>query len=91
MTIRIHIPANLREFTGGLSTVEATGENVGEALRELCTSHPSIRHRLLSANDHLHSFVNVFVNGHSIRDLEDLNTKLTEGASLLIVPALAGG
>ena len=91
MTIRIHIPANLREFTGGLSTIEATGENVGEALCELCTSHPSIRERLLSASGQLHSFINIFVDGHSIRDLEDLNTKLTEGTSLLIVPALAGG
>ncbi len=91
MTICIHIPANLREFTGGLSTVEVTGENVGEALSQLCASYPSIRDRLLSASGQLHSFVNIFVNGHSIRDLEDINTRLTEGALLLIVPALAGG
>ena len=91
MTNRILIPANLREFTSGQSAVEVTGENVGEALRELSLSYPPIHGRLLTDSGQLHSFVNLFVNGHSIRDLDGLDTKLVDGGTLLIVPALAGG
>ncbi len=89
--IHIHIPANLREYTDGRTSVEVTGEQVGEALHQLCASYPPIYDRLLSDSGQLHSFVNVFMNGRSIRDLDGLNTKLEEGGSLLIVPALAGG
>lgn len=39
----------------------------------------------------LHDFINVFLNGESIRDLNGLETKIEEDAELFVVPAIAGG
>lgn len=91
MSISIHIPANLREYTQRQSTVEVQAYEVAEALQALCQRHPPLRDKLLSADGALHSFINVFVDGRGIRDLNGLGTKLVDGNSLLIVPALAGG
>jgi molybdopterin converting factor small subunit len=91
MSIAIHIPANLREFTGRQSKIEVQASEVATALEALCQCHPELRNKLLSADGELHSFINVFVDGRGIRDLNGLATKLVEGNALLIVPALAGG
>lgn len=91
MTVRVHIPANLREFTDGRSSVELSGDCVQVTLSELTARYPLLHDRLLSSSDELHSFVNVFVGGRSIRDLDGLQTSLAAGDTLLIVPALAGG
>jgi len=91
MSIAIHIPANLREFTQRQSRVEVQADEVAQALDALCQYHPELRNKLLSAEGELHSFINVFVDGQGIRDLDGLATKLVDGNVLLIVPALAGG
>ena len=91
MTVRIQIPANLRQFTDGQSSVEVLEGTVGDSLIELSKRYPSLRDKLLTASDEPHSFVNIFVGGRSIRDLNGMQTPLTAGETLLIVPALAGG
>lgn len=91
MSVSIQIPANLRAFTAQQSRVVVTGATVAAALDELCQQHPQLRDKLLSAAGELHSFVNVFVEGRAIRELNGLATPLSDGDSLLIVPALAGG
>ena len=91
MSVRIHIPANLRNFTDGQSSVQVEGDSVAESLRELSNRYPSLRDKLLAPGGELHSFVNLFVGDRSIRDLDGLATTLAHGDTLLIVPALAGG
>ncbi len=91
MTVRIHIPANMRQFTEGQTVVDVSSIQVADALRELSARYPQMRDKLTSASDEVHSFVNLFVQGRSIRDLDGLNTRLNDGDTLLIVPALAGG
>ena len=42
-------------------------------------------------NGNLHRFVNIYLNDEDIRYLDQLNTRLKEGDSISILPALAGG
>ena len=42
----VHIPAMLRELTGGRSTVEAAGATVREVIEDLERQWPGIRDRL---------------------------------------------
>ena len=91
MPVHISIPSNLRPHTSQLAKIEVEGSVVGPALQQLCAAHPDLRPKLFASDAELHSFINVFVNSRSIRDLDGLATPLAEGDTLLIVPALAGG
>ncbi len=91
MTVRIRIPANLREFTERQGTVEVNGSQVNEALQSLIEAYPGLREKLLASDGQLQSFINLFVGDRSVRELEGLATELSPGATLLIVSALAGG
>ncbi len=91
MTIRIHIPSSLRESTEQRSQVDVSAATVGDAVQRLVASYPGLDGKLLSASGELHSFVNVFVGERNIRELQGLATGLSNGQTLLIVPALAGG
>lgn len=91
MTMRVSIPSNLRAHCEQQSSVPVAGDTVAEVLEDLTTRFPELRSKLLSEERGLHSFINVFVNGRNIRDLQGLATGLSENDTLLIVPALAGG
>lgn len=53
---------------------------------------PQFGERVLDAKTGgLRRFINVFVNGKDIRNLQGLDTKLEEGADVRLIPAVAGG
>jgi molybdopterin converting factor small subunit len=91
MAITISIPSNLRQHTEGLAVVDVNGSTVGECIAHLCAVHPQVQPRLLAEDGQPHSFINLFVDGRSIRQLEQLETSVQPGATIVIVPALAGG
>ena len=88
---RIKLPANMRSLAGDLSDHSVEANTAGQALCFLCEQYPELRPRLLNAEDELQSFVNVFLNGKNLRELQGLETDLGEGSELLVVAALAGG
>ena len=90
MAITVKLPTQLRDAAGGVSSVEAEGSTVGEALESVFRSHGELRERLYSNGD-LRRFVNVYLGGEDIRFLEGLQTEVPDGASLTILPAVAGG
>lgn len=85
------IPTPLRRFTDGEARVAVPAATVGEALHQLETRFPGIGERLLDDGGQIRRFVNVFVNGRNVRDAEGLNTALTPGDEMGIIPAMAGG
>ena len=90
MTITVKIPAQLRGVTGGEGEVEVTGETVGEALDAVFDAHEDLRARI-TEDGTLRRFVNVYVSGEDIRFQEGLDTALSEGDEVTILPAVAGG
>jgi molybdopterin converting factor small subunit len=40
---------------------------------------------------HLHRFVNIYLNDEDIRYLDQLDTRVRDGDTISILPALAGG
>jgi molybdopterin converting factor small subunit len=57
----------------------------------LITQFPDLRKHLLDANGSVPSFINIFVNDDDIRNLQREQTVVMEGATVSIVPAIAGG
>ena len=90
MAVTVKIPAQLRAVTGGEGELEVEGTTVGEALDAVFDQHEALRDRLIS-DDSLRRFVNVYVSGEDIRFQEGLETELTDGDEVTILPAVAGG
>ncbi len=87
---KIRIPTPLRAYTAGASTIDVTGDTVGEALGSLVEQHPDLRPHLFNEAE-LRSFVNIFIDDEDIRFLHGLETEIEAGASLRIIPSIAGG
>jgi molybdopterin synthase sulfur carrier subunit len=90
MAVTVKIPAQLRAVTGGEGELEVEGGTVGEALDAVFEQHEALRDRLIS-DDSLRRFVNVYVSGEDIRFQDGLETELTDGDEVTILPAVAGG
>ncbi|GAA0667672.1 MoaD/ThiS family protein [Kitasatospora atroaurantiaca] len=90
MAIEVRIPTILRTYTDGAKAVEGTGNNLGELFTDLDARHPGIAARLLDGGE-LRRFVNVYLNDEDVRFLDGIGTSLTDGDSVTILPAVAGG
>ena len=91
MTATIRIPTPLRTATGGASTVDVEPGTVGSALASLEQAHPGVSERLLDDNGQLRRFVNVFVDDEDVRFAQGLDTPVSDGSTVSIIPAVAGG
>ena len=91
MSIAVKIPTILRTYTAGASDVTVSGATLSEALSDLDAQYPGIGARVLDDEGKLRRFVNVYVNDDDVRFLENLSTPTPDGASISIIPAVAGG
>lgn len=94
MAIEVRIPTILRTYTDGERAVQSEGGNVAELVDTLESAHPGIRERLLDDADGqpaVRRFVNVYVNDEDIRFTGGLETSLSDGDTVVILPAVAGG
>lgn len=90
MSIKVMIPSVLRPFTNGAKEVSAEGKTIAEVIVSLEAQHPGIDARLLSG-DKLHRYINIFLNDEDIRFAQGLDTPVTGGDRLTVLPAVAGG
>jgi MoaD family protein len=90
MTVEVKVTANMRKVLGGNSTVSAEGSTVREVLDNVEGRYPGFRDMVMTEGQ-LHRFVNVYLNDEDVRFLEQLDTKLSDGDVLSVLPALAGG
>jgi molybdopterin synthase sulfur carrier subunit len=91
MAIEVRIPTILRSYTGGAKTVEGAGDTLAELLSNLDASHSGLRGRLITEQGGLHRFVNVYINDEDVRFLGALDAKVSDGDTVTILPAVAGG
>ena len=91
MAVTVRIPTQLRELTGGAAEVSAEGATVADVLKDLEAKHAGFSERLFDEQGELRRFVNVFVDDEDIRFLDGVDTEVKDGATVSIVPAVAGG
>jgi MoaD family protein len=91
VAVRVRLPTILRRHTNGQAVLEADGATVGEVLEDLEEQHPGITSSLLDEHGGLHRFVNVYVNDEDVRYLGALETEVSNGDVISILPAVAGG
>jgi molybdopterin converting factor small subunit len=90
MAIEVRIPTILRTYTDGAKAVQGQGNTLAGLFADLDARHPGIEERLLEEG-RLRRFINVYLNDEDVRFLDGVETKLADGDSVTILPAVAGG
>jgi cysteine synthase B len=90
MSVVVRIPPTLRNEVGGARQVDAAGETVREVLDDLVERHPALASQILVDGD-IAPFVNVYLGGEDVRTLDGLETPVAAGATVILLPAMAGG
>ncbi len=91
MAVTVRVPTTLRVLTSGSSEVKVDATTVAGVIEALESAHPGFRHRIIDETGDLRRYVNVFVSDDDVRFLEGLDTEVSDGTVVSIVPAVAGG
>jgi molybdopterin converting factor small subunit len=89
--ITVHVPMPLRGACKGRSELQLHAPSVRAALEELERSQPALHRSICDETGALRRHVNLFVNHAHIRDRDGLDTALSPGDMLIILPAVSGG
>ena len=93
MSLTIELPAQLRELNEGQATIElaVSPATVGGALEALREAAPGVYDRIATERGQVRRHVNLFVGTEEIRQTGGLATPLSEGDSIIVLPAVSGG
>jgi molybdopterin converting factor small subunit len=90
MAVAVSIPTILRPYTGNARSVEVSGDSLKTLISNLDEQFPGLGDRLLE-NGQLRRFVNIYINDEDVRFMGSLDAQLSDGDSVTILPAVAGG
>ena len=71
-------------------TIPARRQSLQAVISDLESNYSGISDRLVD-NGKLHRFVNIYVNDEDVRFSGGLDTEISDGDSVTILPAVAGG
>jgi sulfur-carrier protein len=86
----VRIPPTLRPETGGEPEVRAESGTVRQLLDDLAGRFPLLCAQIFRNGD-LAPYVNVYLEGEDVRTLGGLDTPVEDGATVILLPAVAGG
>ena len=89
--VEVRLPTVLRQHTGGMATVKANGETVGQIFDDLLRQFPLLKGQLVDDDGSMHKFINVYRNDDDVRYLDKLDTSVGADDVISILPAVAGG
>jgi molybdopterin synthase sulfur carrier subunit len=91
MSVEVRVPTILRSHTGGQKVVSGEGATLAELFDDLDAANSGLKGRIVTDEGKLHRFVNVYINDEDVRFIGGLEAKLSDGDSVTILPAVAGG
>jgi molybdopterin synthase sulfur carrier subunit len=91
MSVSVRIPTILRTYTGGAAEVATEPGTLREVLAGLDASYPGLGGRILDDTGKIRRFVNVYVGDEDVRLAQGLDTEVSAGAQVSVIPAVAGG
>jgi molybdopterin converting factor small subunit len=90
-SITFHVAGPLRTYCAGASQLSISARTVRAALEELERSQSDLYRNVCDETGAVRPHLNVFVNSDNVRDLDGVDTTLTAGDVVTILPAVSGG
>jgi molybdopterin converting factor small subunit len=90
-TVTIHVYGQLRTYCAGASQLLISAHTVRAALEDLERSQSALYCNLCDETGKVRRHLNVFVNSNNVRDLDGVDTALTPGDVVTILPAVSEG
>ena len=90
-TVTIYLPGPLRSYCAGAEQLSIPAATVRAVLEDLERSQPALYRNICDETGAVRRHLNVFVNSDNMRDLDGVDTPLTAGDVVTIVPAVSGG
>jgi molybdopterin synthase sulfur carrier subunit len=87
----IFVPTPLRKVTHGQGKIRIQAATLQEAIEHADAAYPGFRERVLDGQGEIKRFINVFVNGVDVRQLQGRATPVRENDEVAVIPAMAGG
>lgn len=87
--IKVRLFAHLREYTGA-KELELEAGTVKESLEKLCKKFPGLENMIFQG-ENIRPYMNVFLNGRNISELDGLGTALNPDDEIAIFPPVSGG
>ena len=91
MSVEVKIPTVLRKHVNNEAVVAASGATIRELIEDIGGKFPDFKEKVVGDDGSLHRFINVYANDEDVRYLEGLDTKVADGDTVAILPAVAGG
>ena len=91
MAVEVRIPTVFRRFTDNEAILSVEGGTIAEVIDQIEARHPGFKEQLMTGEGELHRFVNVYVNDEDARYLDKLDTRVSEGDTVSLLPSVAGG
>ena len=89
--VTVRVPLPMRKLTNDRGSVEASGQTISELVADLDRQYPGVREKMLDGEGKLHRYMNVYIDGEDIRYRQGLETPVSEGDVVQVIPAAAGG
>jgi molybdopterin converting factor small subunit len=86
----VRVPPVLRQEAGGVRELEASGTTVRELLEDLSLRVPALGAKVYDGAE-IRPYVNVYVDGEDVRTSGGLDAPVGEDATVVLLPAMAGG
>jgi len=90
-SVEVFVPSPLRQYCDGARQLRLSAPTVRATLEELERSYPSLYRNVCHETGAVRQHINVFVNSTHMRELDGLDTELTSGDTVIILPAVSGG
>ena len=90
-TVTFHVVGALRPYCAGASELLLTAPTVRSALAQLAETEAALYRNVCDETGAVRRHLNVFVNADNVRDLNGIDTNLTSGDVVTILPAVSGG
>jgi molybdopterin converting factor small subunit len=91
--VRILLPRALADTNGGDREldVEPPAGTLRAVFDAVSVTHPRLHRRIRDEAGSVRRYVNVYVDGVDIRGSAGLDTTVTDGATIHVLPSVAGG
>ncbi len=90
-TITLHLPGALRTYCADQAQLSISAHTVRALLEGLERTQSALYRNVCDETGTVRRHLNVFVNADNVRDLDGVDTRLTSGDVVTILPAVSGG